>query len=77
MKKLHGFYKYGKFGSILLDKKVDLKPLFSEECLANQLKLVNRLKLWPNLTLPNLIDAPDLPTLVNVFETNLTYLNIT
>ena len=26
------FYKYGKFWSVLLDKKVDLKPLFSEEC---------------------------------------------
>ena len=26
------FYKYGKFWSILPDKKVDLKPLFSEEC---------------------------------------------
>ena len=25
------FYKYGKFWSILPDKKVDLKPLFSEE----------------------------------------------
>ena len=25
------FYKYGKFWSILTDKKVDLKPLFSEE----------------------------------------------
>ena len=30
-----------------------------------------------NLTKPNLIDAPDLPTLVNGFETNLTYLNLT
>ena len=28
------FYKYGKFWSILRDKKVDLKPLFSEEWLA-------------------------------------------
>ena len=27
------FYKYGKFWSILRDKKVDLKPLFSEEWL--------------------------------------------
>ena len=26
------FYKYGKFWSVLSDKKVDLKPLFSEEC---------------------------------------------
>ena len=27
------FYKYGKFWSVSLDKKVDLKPLFSEEWL--------------------------------------------
>ena len=26
------FYKYSKFWSVLLDIKVDLKPLFSEEC---------------------------------------------
>ena len=26
------FYKYSKFWSVLPDKKVDLKPLFSEEC---------------------------------------------
>ena len=26
------YYKYGKFWSVLPDKKVDLKPLFSEEC---------------------------------------------
>ena len=30
------FYKYGKFWSILPDKKVDLKPLFSDECISNQ-----------------------------------------
>ena len=30
-----------------------------------------------NLSQPNLIDAPDLPTLVNGFETDLTYLNQT
>ena len=27
------FYRYGKFWSISPDKKVDLKPLFSEECI--------------------------------------------
>ena len=27
------FYKYGKFWSIFPDKKVDLKTLFSEECM--------------------------------------------
>ena len=26
------FYKYGKFWSIPQEQKVDLKPLFSEEC---------------------------------------------
>ena len=30
------FYKYGKFWSISPDKKVDLKPLFSEEWWGNK-----------------------------------------
>ena len=29
------FYKYSKFWSISSNKKVDLKPLFSEECDSN------------------------------------------
>ena len=33
------FYKYDKFWSVLRDKKVDLKPLFSEECLTNQTEI--------------------------------------
>ena len=35
------FYKYDKFWSILPDKKVDLKPLFSEECLVSLVSLVS------------------------------------
>ena len=36
------FYKYGKFWSILPDKKVDLKPLFSEECLTKHDKVFSK-----------------------------------
>ena len=31
------FYKYSKFWSVSPDKKVDLKPFFSEECTASEL----------------------------------------
>ena len=37
------FYKYVKFWSISLDKKVDLKPLFSEECVVLFIKSVSLL----------------------------------
>ena len=48
------FHKYGKFWSVSLDKKVDLKPLFSEECIVIYSKKVYRpptILRWPSYVL--------------------------
>ena len=40
------FYKYGKFWSISLDKKVDLRPLFPEECICTFLYNLMTNNIW-------------------------------
>ena len=47
------FYKYGKFCSVLQDKKVDLKPLFSEEWEYNPLSRENFCNMYLGKYLPN------------------------